>query len=177
MHTLVASCCHATLYNSILNWWKWHTHVLSITICMILINHHYYSMGFGLGHYGPLTRYVTLRVAHAPGMPGTFSPTADVKGNRKLAIPACITARASHTCHDACRDCLPALAGKTFPAFPAHAHPQFYLSRKRPIEEGHFHPHASSEIRTWIINYIHGKPSTLQMLQTWKYWIEYDKSV
>ena len=24
--------------------------------------------------YGPLTRYVKLRVAHAPGMPGTFSP-------------------------------------------------------------------------------------------------------
>ena len=59
--------------------------------------------------YGPLTRYVTLRVAHAPGMPGTFSPTADVKGNRKLEIPA----RASRTCHDACRDRLPAsLRGK-----------------------------------------------------------------
>ena len=27
----------------------------------------------GLGN-GPLTRYVKLRVAHAPGMPGTFSP-------------------------------------------------------------------------------------------------------
>ena len=25
------------------------------------------------------------------------------------------------TCRDACRDCLPAVAGKTFPAFPAHA--------------------------------------------------------
>ena len=25
------------------------------------------------GH-GPLIRYVKLRVAHAPGMPGTFSP-------------------------------------------------------------------------------------------------------
>ena len=24
--------------------------------------------------YGPLARYVKLRVAHAPGMPGTFSP-------------------------------------------------------------------------------------------------------
>ena len=24
--------------------------------------------------HGPLTRYVKLRVAHAPGMPGTFSP-------------------------------------------------------------------------------------------------------
>ena len=31
---------------------------------------------------GPLTRYVKLRVAHAPGMPGTFSPATDFKGNR-----------------------------------------------------------------------------------------------
>ena len=43
---------------------------------------------------GPLTRYVKLRVAHAPGMPGTFSPPPDFKGNRWLATPACITARA-----------------------------------------------------------------------------------
>ena len=34
-----------------------------------------------MGH-GPLTRYVKLQVAHAPGMPGTFSPAADYKGNR-----------------------------------------------------------------------------------------------
>ena len=27
------------------------------------------------------------------------------------------------TCRDACRDCLPAVAGKTFPTFPAHAPP------------------------------------------------------
>ena len=35
-------------------------------------------------------------------------------------ILACITARASRTCRDACRDRQP---GKTFPAFPAHAQP------------------------------------------------------
>ena len=27
------------------------------------------------GPHGPLTRFVQLRVAHAPGMPGTFSPS------------------------------------------------------------------------------------------------------
>ena len=32
--------------------------------------------------HGPLTRYVKLQVVHAPGMPGTFSPAADFKGNR-----------------------------------------------------------------------------------------------
>ena len=84
--------------------------------------------------HGPLTRYVKLRVAHAPGMPGKFSPAADFKGNRLLAIPACITARASRTCRDACRDRLPTVTGKTFPASPAHAHPQFYVSGKRPIK-------------------------------------------
>ena len=83
--------------------------------------------------HGPLTRYVKLQVAHAPGMPGTFSPAADFKGNRKLAIPVCITARAWRTCRDACRDRSPAVTGKMFPAFPAHAHPQFCVSGKRPI--------------------------------------------
>ena len=34
------------------------------------------------GVNGPLTRYVKLQVAHAPGMPGTFSPAADFKANR-----------------------------------------------------------------------------------------------
>ena len=82
---------------------------------------------------GPLTRYAKLRVAHAPGMPGTFSRDADFKIKRGLAIPACITARASRTCRDACRNCLPTVAGKTFPAFPAHAHPQFYVFGKRPM--------------------------------------------
>ena len=32
--------------------------------------------------HGPLTRYVILQVAHAPGMPGTYSPAADFKRNR-----------------------------------------------------------------------------------------------
>ena len=32
--------------------------------------------------YGPLTRYVKLLGAHAPGIPGKFSPAADVKENR-----------------------------------------------------------------------------------------------
>ena len=85
--------------------------------------------------HGPLTRYVKLQVAHAPGMSGTFSPAADFKRNRQLAIPTCITARAWRTCRDACRDRLPAVTGKTFPAFPAHAHPQFCVSGKRPMAQ------------------------------------------
>ena len=49
-------------------------------------------------HLGHLARYVKLRIAHAPGMSGTFSPP------RGLAIPTCIKARASRTCRDVCRD-------------------------------------------------------------------------
>ena len=33
-------------------------------------------------HHGPLTRYVKLRVAHSPGIPETFLPATDFKGNR-----------------------------------------------------------------------------------------------
>ena len=43
--------------------------------------------------HGPLTRYVKLRVAHAPGMPGTFSPPPTSRDTAWLAILACITAR------------------------------------------------------------------------------------
>ena len=50
-------------------------------------------------------------------------PATNFKGNRKIAIPACITARAWSTCRDACRDRLPMVVGKTFPAFPAYAQP------------------------------------------------------
>ena len=60
----------------------------------------------------------------------TGPPSCPVQG---MAIPACITARASRTCRDACRDRLPSVTGKTFPAFPAHAHPQFCVSGKMPI--------------------------------------------
>ena len=52
----------------------------------------------------PLARYLKLRVAHGSGMPGTFSPP------HGLSIPACITARASCTCRDACWDRLLAVS-------------------------------------------------------------------
>ena len=39
------------------------------------------------------------------GNVGNVFPATDFKGNHLLAIPACITARAPHTCRDACRDC------------------------------------------------------------------------
>ena len=34
-----------------------------------------------IDQYGPLTKYVKLRVAHAPGNAGNVFPTTDFKGN------------------------------------------------------------------------------------------------
>ena len=81
------------------------------------------------------TTYQIRKIADGAcvGNAGNVFPAAEFKGNRELAIPACITARMSRTCRDACRNCLPTVAGKTLPAFPAHAHPQFYVFGKRPI--------------------------------------------
>ena len=69
--------------------WEWLKH----TPCTIYSIRSTVSIHFGMLQvtvkrlhawlvYGPLTRYVTLRVAHAPAMPGTFSLAADCKGNR-----------------------------------------------------------------------------------------------
>ena len=68
------------------------------------------------------------------GNAGNVSPRRRIQRKLLVTIPACIMARASRTCRDACRDHLPTVAGKTFPAFPAHVHPQFYVSGKRPME-------------------------------------------
>ena len=86
--------------------------------------------GFAISHRHCRCGTKSLQIT---GMPGTFSPAAELKGNCEFAIPACITACAPRTCRDACRDCLPAVAGKTLPAFPTHAHPQIDVFGKRPI--------------------------------------------
>ena len=41
-----------------------------------------------------------------------------------VSDPGSITARAWRTYRDACRDRKPAVEGKTFPPFPAHAQPE-----------------------------------------------------
>ena len=64
---------------------------------------------------------------------GNVFPATDFKGNRWLAIPTCITARASRTCRDACQDRYPTLAGKTFRHSRRMCNPHFYVSGKRPM--------------------------------------------
>ena len=59
--------------------------------------------------------------------------------HRGLAIPTCITARASRTCRDACRDCLTSgflwsqWWGKRSRYSWRMRNPQFYVSGKRPM--------------------------------------------
>ena len=71
--------------------------------------------------HGPLTRYAKLRFAHAQGMPVMFSS------------PPRVSDPVMH--HGTCVTHVPwSMPGSlTFPAFPVHARPAFYISGKRPI--------------------------------------------
>ena len=53
----------------------------NIPVVAIGMNLSLYMFIMRVAWNGPLTRYVKLQVVHAPGMPGTFSPAADFKGN------------------------------------------------------------------------------------------------
>ena len=71
--------------------------------------------------HGPLTRYAKLRVAHALGISGTFPKPPQVSDPYMHHVHG---ARAvMHAAIANCRFHLKSVAGKTFPAFPAHAQP------------------------------------------------------
>ena len=73
--------------------------------------------------HGPLARYVKLWVLHALGMPGKFSPTPRVsnpymhRGTCVTHVPSCMLGSLTR------RFALKSVAGKTLPAFQAHAQP------------------------------------------------------
>ena len=87
------------------------------------------------GH-GPLTRYVKLQVAHAPGMPGTFSPPPRVSdpdmhhGTCVTHVPWCMLGSLT------CGFLWSRWRGKRSRHSRRMRNPQFYLSGKRPIEIG-----------------------------------------
>ena len=75
------------------------------------------TMVTSLSH-GPLTRYVKLWVEHAPGMPGTFSPSPTSKET--------VSWRSRHVRHARAVTHVGMLfrgGGEMFPASPAHAQP------------------------------------------------------
>ena len=59
-------------------WWRHHVWARILSACAISMSKQFSkqnSIAIDFQQpYGPLARYAKLRVAHAPGMPGTFSP-------------------------------------------------------------------------------------------------------
>ena len=85
--------------------------------------------------YGPLARYVNLRVAHAPGMPGTYSPPPTSKGTA-----SCRSRHASRHVHDARAVMHVGIANPRWPGKRSRRmrNPRFYVSGKRPIDREMF---------------------------------------
>ena len=89
--------------------------------------------------HGPLARYVKLRVRMRRECRERFPR------HRRWAIPTCITARASRTCRDACRDRQLSVSfeigggGKRSRHSRRMHNLQFYVSGKRPIRSIHKH--------------------------------------
>ena len=77
--------------------------------------------------HGPLTNYAKLRVAHAPGMPGTFSPPPRVS-SPDMHHGSCVT----HVPW-----CMPGSLTSDFLCSRWHSwrmrNPQFYVSGNRPM--------------------------------------------
>ena len=65
------------------------------------------------------------------GNAGNVFPATDFRGNRQLAIPACITARASRTCRDACWDRSPAGGGENVPGILGACTTRCFVSGKK----------------------------------------------
>ena len=70
--------------------------------------------------HGPLARCVKLRVAHAPGMPGTRSPPPRVS-DTDMHHGTCVTHVPWCMPEPLTRFPLKSVAGKMFPAIPTHA--------------------------------------------------------
>ena len=109
-------------------------HMLHICVfsccCLILL----LELVYILYNHGPLARYVKLRVAHVPGMTGTFSPPPTSKEiaiyrSRRASRQACDARAIMHVGIDN-----PRCRGKR----PRHSrcmrNQQFCVSGKRPME-------------------------------------------
>ena len=87
-----------------------------------------------VGSHGPLARYVKLRVAHAPGMPGTFSPPPGVsdpdmhRGTCVTHVPWCMTGSLTSGFP------LSRWRGKRSRHSRRMRNPQFHVSVKSPTE-------------------------------------------
>ena len=93
------------------------------------------AIAYSMPSHGPLTRYVKLRVAHAPGMPGTFSPPPRVSvpdmhhGTCVRHVPWCIAGSVNRGF------LLSWWWGKRSRHSWRMRNLQFYVSGKRPIRK------------------------------------------
>ena len=88
---------------------------------------------FSWGRHGPLARYVKLRFAHAPGMPGTFSPPPRVS-NPDMHHGTCVTHVPWCMSGSLTRGFLwSRWRGKRSRHYRRMCNLQFYVSGKRPI--------------------------------------------
>ena len=115
--------------------------IISYRICLIRVGHRIqvmrnsvYVMEPSCKRHGPLTRYVKLRVAHAPGMPGTFSLLPRVSGpdmhhgTRVTQVPWCMSGSLTRGFHWS------RWRGKRSRGHSRRmCNPQFYVSGKRPM--------------------------------------------
>ena len=86
--------------------------------------------------HGPLTRYVKLCVAHAPGMPGTFSPppTSKETASYRSRHASRHVRNARAVMHVGIAN--PWRRGKRSRHSRRMRNPQFYVSGKRPVVVG-----------------------------------------
>ena len=85
---------------------------------------------------GPLTRYVKLRVVHAPGMPGTFSlpPTSMETASKRSRHASRHVRHAPVVMHVGIAN--PRRWGKRSRHTQRMRNPQFYVSGKRSMQSG-----------------------------------------
>ena len=94
-----------------------------------------WSVSLGLDRYGLLVRYVKLRVAHAPGMPGTCS-LPPLVSDPDMRHGMCVTQVPRGACWDRKLAISFEVGGReNIPGFPGFfiRNPHFYVSGKRPI--------------------------------------------
>ena len=95
---------------------------------------------------GTLTRYVKLWVAHAPGMPGTFSPPPQV-ADRDMHHSTCVTHVSWRMLGSITSGFLWSRCwGKRSQHSRRMHNPQFYVSGKRPMAEA-VHAHLMLQSR------------------------------
>ena len=85
------------------------------------------------GINGPFTRYANLRVAHAPGMPGTFSPPPWVSDPNMHHGTCVVHARAVMHAGSLTSGFLWSRGGENVPGIPGACNPQFCIYSKRSM--------------------------------------------